>query len=341
LHIAERRAQARLRYQEGVSYQVAVSYLRLNARTAHVTLWADALSDNAMQVRDGLLAVVDELMASGPTDEEMRMEVDLIAKTLDDPERPLGRLHAEMAQELVGAANPPLEDVMIELRQSTPADLAKELEEAIQTGLMIVPEGLTVSGRFQPIPPWSEERLDGRTLKLRGSASARPTRLIVAPEGITMVIDSTRVLTIRYDQCAALLTWTDGSRTFVANDGSRIHLRPADWSKGEAAVQEIDSHIPKDRYVPLGDRPKPDPAALVAPESTSVKIVHLILGGFVLMYLVFMLSSLRWVISGNEVRNNAGAAIVYFILAVVFALPLYRPYLREVFANLRRPRRAP
>jgi hypothetical protein len=59
------------------------------------------------------------------------------------------------------------------------------------------------------------------------------------------------------------------------------------------------------------------------------------------MYLVFMLSSLRWVISGNEVRNNAGAAIVYFILAVVFALPLYRPYLREVFANLRRPRRAP
>jgi hypothetical protein len=321
-----------------VSYQVAVSYLRLNAQTDHVTLWADALPESAAQVRDGVLAVVDELIANGPTDEEIRTEVELIQKTMDQPDRT--RVQGELAHELLGAANPPLEDMLIELRQSSPAELAKELEGAIQTGLMIVPEGLAVSNRFHAIPQWSEERLAGQTHTLRGSASGRPTRLIVAPAGITMVIDATRFVTIRYDQCAALLTWTDGSRTLMASDGSRIQIRPADWSQGEAAVQEIDRQIPKDRVVPFGDRPKPDPAALVKPESTSVKIVHLILGGFVAMYLILMLSSLRWVVTGNEVRDNAGAAIVYGFLAIVFALPLYRPYIREFLANRRRTRRA-
>ncbi len=340
LHIAQKRAQARLRYQEGVSYQVAVSYLRLNAGTAHVTLWADALPDNAPQVRDGLLAVVEELIANGPTDEEMRMELDLIQKTIDDPGRTMARLQGEVAQELLGAANPTLDEVLVELGQSSPAELGRGLEEAIQTGLLIVPEGLTVSGRFQPIPQWSEQRLAGRTVRLRGPAIAGPTHLILAREGIMLVIYSTRVVTIRYDRCAALLTWTDGSRTLIGNDGSRIHLRPADWRKGEMAVQEIDGNISKDRYVPLGDRPKPDPAALVAPVSMLVRVLRWIFGALVLVFVILALSSLRWVITGNGDRDNTAAAIVYGILSVSFGYPLWRPYLREALARRPGARRA-
>jgi zinc protease len=338
VHLAERRAQARLRYQEGVSYQVAVSYLRLNAQTDHVTLWADALPDNATQVRDGLLTVVEELIASGPTDEEIQMEVDLIQKTLDEPDRT--GLQGEVARELLGASHPRLEDMLIELRQSSPGDFAKELEKAIQTGLMIVPEGLAVGGRFQPIPPWSEERLTGRSLKLRGYARARPTRLILAPEGITMVIDSTRAVTIRFDRCAALLTWTDGSRTLMANDGSRIHLRPADWNRGESAIQQIDRRIPKDRYVPLGDRPKPDPAALTSPVSTLVKVLRWMFGGLVLIFVFLSLTSLGRILIGEAGPDDPAAALVYGFLGAMFSYPLWRPYVTEARAHKRRARRA-
>ena len=339
LHIAERRAQARLRYEQGLSYEVGGSSVPLNADTAQVTLWADALPDNAAQVRDGLLAVVEALMASGPTDEEMRMELELVQKMLDDPRRTMGRLQGEVARELYAAANPRLEEALVELKQSSSADLAKGLEEAIQTGLMIVPEGLTVGGRFQPVPQWSDERLAGRTIRLRGPAAVGPTHLILAPEGITLVILPTRLVTIRYDQCAAVLAWSDGSRTLIANDGARIHLRPADWRKGDTALQEIDGNIPKDRFVPAGDRPKPDPAALVRPVGTLVRILRWMFGGLVLVCFFLAMTSLGRILIGDPGPDDGPAAIVYGILAAGFSYPLWFPYAREALAGRRRARR--
>lgn len=340
LHIAERRAQARLRYDEGVSYQVGGSSLRLNADTTHVTFWADTLPDNATQVRDGLLAVIEELLTTGPSDEEMRLELDLVQKMLDDPNRTIGRLQGEVARELYGATTQRLEEAAVELRNSSPADLAKGLEQAIQTGLMIVPEGLTVGGRFQPVPQWSDERLAGRTVRLRGPGVAGPTRLILAPEGMTLVILPTRLVTIRYDQCAAVLSWTDGSRTLTANDGSRIHLRPADWRKGDAIIREIDRNLPKDRFVPIGDRPRPDPLALVSPVSTLVRILRWIFGGLVLLFFLLALTSLRRILIGDAGPDDGPSAIVYGILAAGFSYPLWFPYAREALAGWRRAQRA-
>ncbi len=337
LHIAERRAQSRLRYQDAVSYQVGVGYLRLDAATAHVTLFADALPDNAARVRDGLLSVMEDLAEHGPSEEELRAEVEFARKSFQQPGQALSRLQSAIASELYGAPCLSADHVLKELEGSSGAELAQALRDALPSAIAVVPNGVAVEHpKFQAVPDWSRERLKGRGRPLRAFARARANRLIVAPEGVTYLRDEARYVTIRYGELAGVLRWNDGSRTLIADNASRIHVRPADWHGGAQAVKEIDHRVPPDLVIQAGERPKPDPWAIVTPVKMSTIIRRGILWVLALFFWIVALGLGVEAVEGTGGPDAGGIAIAYAVLALICSVPLALPYLREAVRS-RRP----
>jgi hypothetical protein len=263
--IARRRAHTQLR-EVGVSYSVQLSYQPLDKDWAHVALWADALPENVARVGTELLTILDGLAETGPSQEELDRSLDEFERSEDAAESVLQWLDSSASNELLGSPIYTAARLREDMRALTPEDGRQAMAQAMQTLLVMAPSNFKPSpARFAPVPVWSHERVTGVTVGLRLGLSTvgREMRLTMANEGVTFAIDESRIVTIRFDRCAAMLQWSDGSRTLHGNDGFRLHLCPRDWHDGAQLVRWIDRHVPKEKVVAMGNRPSPDPEVLV------------------------------------------------------------------------------
>jgi hypothetical protein len=140
------------------------------------------------------------------------------------------------------------------------------MTDALDGAIALVPGSAAITEPgFIVIPGWSVGRLQGRELRLNlppVSRNARQTRLTVSDDGLSLTFGPGRTVNIRYENCAAALTWNDGSRTLIGRDGFRIHVCPADWRDGNRTFARIDDRLPAKVIVRMGDRPRPDPERL-------------------------------------------------------------------------------
>ena len=276
-HVLQRRAQSELR-DSGLSYSVQLSYEPQTKNRAHIGLWADALPANMGKVGAVLMAVVDQLAEQGPRSEELEQYIGAVERTHEDPEALVGWLAATASDGLLDAPALDWGGWFDELRQVTPEAARLSLASALPSALLMVPpEVEPPAGRFTAVPRWSEGRVTGITtgLRLGLSTAGRNIRLTVGDDGVTLAHDERRIITVWFRQCAAMLTWKDGSRTLFGEDASRLHLCPRDWPNGASIIRWIDRHVAADRVVPMGDRPKPDPQALVHEPTYGFKTEYL------------------------------------------------------------------
>jgi len=263
--IARRRAQAQLR-QGAVSYSVELSYQPLDRNSAHVGLWADALPENVDRVGPELLMILDGLADVGPNQEELDKSLDEGERADDNADSVLGWLDSAATNELLGSAIYTPDRIREDIRGLTPDRGRSAIAEAMKTLLVMAPGKFKVpSARFTPVPVWSAERVTGFTVGLRLGLSTvgRNIQLTVAKEGVTFAFDGSRLITIWFGRIAAVLQWTDGSRTLHGNDGFRLHLCPRDWHDGERLIRWIEGQVPKEKLVAMGPRPSPDPEVLI------------------------------------------------------------------------------
>lgn len=253
--IAERRARQRLRYALGVTYDVSWNYDPLSREVAHVTLWADCLPANAGEVARELVAVLDELAATGPTDDELERERDDEREWIDDSENAPSNLFYRALQELLGADFQTDEEHIAEMAAVTPAVAARALATALETMLLVVPEETPApDGRFTPYPVSSPERVSGRSLALRGlnlGREARRTRLVVGDDGISVLTADGGAATVRFDECVAVERWASGARALWGADGFRVEVEPEAWRDGDRVVRTIDERISPTLVVPM------------------------------------------------------------------------------------------
>lgn len=266
MRVLERHGRERLRFTDSLSYQVSTGLLRLSADQMHGVVWADGLAENMSRVWTGLLAVVDELMARGPTDAELREDINGLRQAVEQPAWPLSVLDGQLTGDLLGTPPPRLEEFVAELESSTPADYAALLKEIFPNLLAAVPPSVAVlDPRFSAVPGWSAGAVKGRDYALRmpkSAAQKEMLRLTMGEDGVSLQASPGKVVTIRYQECSAALAWDDGSRTLLSFDSFRIHVRPADWTNGDGITGEIDRHLSPDVVVSRGPRPNPDPEAL-------------------------------------------------------------------------------
>jgi hypothetical protein len=253
--IAERRARQRLRYALGVTYEVSWSYDPLTRDVAHVTIWADSLPENANEVARELVAVLDELSANGPTEDELEREVEEGREWHTDHENTSADLGYRVVQELLEAPFQTDDELNAEIAAVTPSSAAAALAAGLEDALLVLPLGTRPpDARFSTYPVSSPGRVSGRTLALRGlniGRAARRTRLVLGDDGVSLVWPDDDAITVRFDECVAVERWAGGARALWSADGFRLEIQPEAWRDGDVVVRTIDERLPAELVVPM------------------------------------------------------------------------------------------
>ena len=146
------------------------------------------------------------------------------------------------------------------------ADYQALVDEVFPTALALVPDGVAIlDARFTPVPIWSQHAAQGREYRLQAPRTAlqgQMTRLAVGDSAISLTFGVGQVVNVAFAECQVALAWDDGSRTLISRDSFRLHIRPADWTGGAEMLKALDARLPKNRVVPMGPRPNPDPESL-------------------------------------------------------------------------------
>jgi hypothetical protein len=253
--IAERRARRRLRYALGVTYEVSWSYDPLTGDLVHLTIWADSLPANANDVARELVAVLDDLAETGPTEEELEEEVEQGREWHADPENVSSNLAYWAVEELLGHEFQTDEELIAELAAVTPASAARALSAGLETALLVLPaETRPPDARFTPYPVFSPERVSGKAHALRGlnvSRAARKTRLVLGDDGVSLLLGDEDAITVRFDECVALERWSTGDRALWSTDGFRLEIVTEAWRGGDAVIRAVDERVPPELVIPM------------------------------------------------------------------------------------------
>src|SRR5438876_2922683 len=157
---------------------------------AHGTVWADSLPENLSKVLNGMLAVLDEVMEKGPSEDELHDDVEALRKSVDNPGWPMALLDSQLTHELFGTTMRTMDEAIAELEKMTPADYAALLREIFPSLLTIVPPGVAVlDPRLTAVPAWSTEEARGTVYRLRAATSVvaqQTTSLTLGDTAITL-----------------------------------------------------------------------------------------------------------------------------------------------------------
>jgi hypothetical protein len=251
LEVVARRARELLRFERGLVYDVETGYERLDAATAHCLVTAACRAEDAVTVRDELVAALDAIARDGLTPDEIRRATRSFRESLAIPQAVLGFLNGQAFDQVSGRPLETFEELIAEYDALDGAAAGATLAAALGTMLLCAP-GDPASGRWVPYPGWSREVLEGRTfrppgLRLPGRKVAQ--ELTVGDAGVTWRSADGSTLTVRYDQCVAYRHWQGDIRELWGADGFRIRILPEEWKDGVEAVRLVDAAIPPELIV--------------------------------------------------------------------------------------------
>ncbi|MFF5260020.1 hypothetical protein ACFY4C_13810 [Actinomadura viridis] len=250
--ILEQRLHHVLRRDGALSYTTDVQYLPRGADDAQILAYADGLAEVRPELTQRFLAVLDRV-ADEPLDAvELAEAVAARRVRMASDEARASRATAECMNELVGSKSRTTEERLAELDTIEPQDVQKVGRAVLDSALLMLPYGQQPQGaRFAPAPTAATVAVEGRV----HTRPDEPRRaLIVGPEGATL-LSGPEMVTVRFDQCAAVLAWPDGARVLIGLDGMTVGVEPDHWHGGRTAVAEIDRHVPAGVGVGMPARP--------------------------------------------------------------------------------------
>ncbi len=122
----------------------------------------------------------------------------------------------------------------------------REVSEAFHaSALAQVPAGGLDWAGFVAVPTGSGSAVAGREYPVIGGGRAV---LLVGPDGVSLR-SAAGVVTVRFDEVAAMESFADGGRWVVGTDGFRVHLEPTVFALDEAAVAAVDAAVDPARVV--------------------------------------------------------------------------------------------
>lgn len=252
--VLTKRLEARLRYDLGRSYEVSIAYQPLDANEALSSIFASCLEEDADKVRSEFLATIDQLAASGPTDDELAENRAAYDRAMADPDAGYGHLDRAVHSELTGHPYATESELRAEMLAATPDSVRAALRAAIDGAILLGPVGGAPVGQsaveWHEYPVWSSTSVEGEHLERsnrRYPWSKRTEQLIVGRDGVTWVDHNAgkRFVTVRYADLVGMVVETDGGRLLFGRDGFRVRVHPADWEHGVQAIASIESAVPE------------------------------------------------------------------------------------------------
>jgi hypothetical protein len=185
--------------------------------------------------------------------DELAEDMTAARRVWDLPDAVFGWLDRHAMRELEGDSHETPEQLMLKFEAITPTGVGAALQAAQASALHVVP-----SKTSAPSPVLQEyigprgPRLPGRAVHhVRRKLWRPPPVMHVGDAGLTLSFEAERYRSARFEDCAAVLAFSDGSRTLVSDDGSYVLYNPAEWVEGAKVTQWIASHIPPEKAVPM------------------------------------------------------------------------------------------
>ncbi|MDX3851266.1 insulinase family protein [Streptomyces sp. AK02-01A] len=242
-----------LRQKGGYSYATAGHYSPRDSEFATITAFADALPQKQDAVVGGFVDVLARLRAGRIEQSELDSARGKVLKAFDTPDLEAARLPSYALNLLTGHDNQDIEEHKAELAAVTLDDLRDVARELRSTALLQVPgRGADWAG-FAEAPQFSPE--SSRLTGTRHKAHENPRSvLIVAREGITYDTPGGPI-TVRYDECVAMIAFPDGGRRLTGLDGFQIAVEPTLFALlGPDRIAAIDAAVPASAVVRMPAR---------------------------------------------------------------------------------------
>ena len=251
--LACERAHSDLRLGAGLSYAVGSGYSPVTRETALVALAADCLDEHAAEVRDGMLAALESLAETGPTEEELAEHVDAARRALADPRAVPGCLDSSACDLLLGLPPMSPQELLDRVEGLTAEAVAAALRETLPTMLVAFPPQ-TPPARGLELYEFPEDRsvVTGTAYGPKGmSGWGNKTRVVAGVGGVSHVDGASgQTVTIRSESTVALLSFGVGRFTVVGSNGAEIDVDTATLKDGDALAAFLREQY-GDRLVPL------------------------------------------------------------------------------------------
>ena len=254
LQVLERRAMQRVRYQEGLSYNVGAAIEHLDGQTVHAFATTDALPEHVTRAASALLDVADIVSLTGPDASEIQQVAQRVDEALSDPQSAMGDLQARVQDELLGAPPRTLPQTRDEVAALTPTAVAAALKQALDSLILVMPPGAkSPRPHYAPYPFLQARPLPGTEV---GHFYVPGERMIVGPSGISHCDADRRALNIAWQDVVVAARWQDGSRLLIGADGTQVLFSPPVWRDPRMILAAIDTSTPAARTVEA-DTPSP------------------------------------------------------------------------------------
>ena len=248
--VAERRAEAALRMERGLTYGVEWDYSPVTAGAALASLGADCTDANALAVRDGIQRVLDDLASGGPSAAELARLVAEDERWENDVGFPGGALDHAARDHLRGGSFEQPAEAMASRRALEPGPVAAAVAEALPTRLVLAPEpagaargGLADYGR-------GVEPVEGVSYPERRGRRRRRRAVVLGSEGVSAMRRGRDPVTVRFAEAVALIDDEPGVFSVKSRDGSTVEVAPEELRGGGELERELRARVPAGLHVP-------------------------------------------------------------------------------------------
>jgi hypothetical protein len=250
--IASDRLHERLRMDRALTYGIAGAYDPLTADLAHAVLVADCLDEHAAQVRDELLAVVDDLADEGASAHEIAAEQERYDRSEDDPGHVLRWLDSGVRDELLGRPLASRAQLREEFYAVDAAAIGNALRAVRESMIVIGPAGVPAGDeRLAEWGDWDVSPVEGRAYRARRRNFGRTVipDVVVGEAGVSLVPAAGATVTLRFEDCVAVVRSPGGELTLLSVDQSSITITPGALRAGDEVEAAIYAGIPPWKFV--------------------------------------------------------------------------------------------
>ncbi|MGV9215141.1 insulinase family protein [Micromonospora sp. RB23] len=328
--VLERDLYRSLRQDSGLSYTTTTGYDPRGDGNATLRALADALAEKQDAVLGGFVDVLAKLRVGRIEQADLDATVAKREDLLGTAEVDAARLPGYALNVLTGEPNLTIDEHRAELKAVDLADLHEVAGEVMGSALLMVPRGLTADwAGFVAAPTHSTEILDGTGYAAKeGHADLR-----IGVDGVTL-LQNDKPLTVRYADCAAMLTWPDGARQLIGADAIVLHIEPTMFHLHPAALPIIDAQVPADRHIGMPARTPDEMPQPSAPEKPARapgdrpwwEVAMMVVSGVAVLVVgaVSLLVTYAMVAAGSEPGEEWlwGVVVAGWLLTVILALPI-------------------
>ncbi len=229
-----------LRHKGGLSYIANTSYDTHGGASAVIIAVADTRAKRQTEVVDEFVAVVRRLAAGEVEPSDLDSAKAKGEESVVRPDADATRLPGNAMNLLTGYPNRSAESILDDIRAVTAEAVQELAAQALDSALLMVPPGQVMERLgFEAAPTFSRFAVSGSRYRYRQDTEVA---LVVGAEGVS-IVNRHGPATVRFDECAALLSWPDGARQLIGYDGIAVRVEPTMYAMNRKALAVLDSTV--------------------------------------------------------------------------------------------------